>query len=201
MPQATPPGCHDGAASAAAPGMAAVLRAEGTVLLCAPSPGRQVGAVFPAASWAGTCCHAGLCVISSERLMSHGSCGVIICLHLSVTGVSNGSVTVAPRRPRAGAGRRAGRCASRAPRGRHAAPLLPPALSRCPSLFPALCLPLFLSCPEGLALSLAGWKRCQRMFLCAACQVPGERAWKRSAGGAVGARENHCFSLLACCIF
>lgn len=44
----------------------------------------------------------------------------------------------------------------------------------------------------GVSSRLSCWKCCQRMFLCAACQVPGESAWKCSAGGAVGARENHC---------
>lgn len=119
------------------------------MLLCAPSPGRQVGAVFPAASWADTCCHAGLCVISSERLMSHGSCAVMICLHLSATGVPNGSVTGVPRRPAGGSGERAGRRASRAPRGRHAAP--------APSSRAlALSLPVPSSLPPAVSLSSRG---------------------------------------------
>lgn len=114
------------------------------MLLCAPCPGWQVGAVFPAASWAGTCCHAGLCVMSSERLMSHGSCGVIICLHLSVTGVSNGSVTVAPRRPAGGSGE-----ASRALRepGAARSPCCPAPCSRAP----ALSLPVPSSLPPAVS--------------------------------------------------
>lgn len=181
----------------------------------ARSPGWQVGSTFPAAFQDDMRCCAGLCVISGELLMSYGSCGVNnLSASVSHLGVSNGSVTAVSKHPEGGhpASEAGSEEARQALCRRHAAPP-PPAsrsshtlsfplvLTRCPSLFPALCLLLFLPCPKGIVLSLACWKRCQRMFLCAACQVPGEKAWKCSAGGAVGARESHCFSLLACCIF
>lgn len=62
-------------------GMAAVLpaprsprgRGGGGLLLSSPSP---VGFTFPAVSWDGTHCRAGLYVTSSELLMSYSSCGV-----------------------------------------------------------------------------------------------------------------------------
>lgn len=116
--------------------------------LC-PSPGWQVGAVFPAVPCDDTCCHAGLCVISSELLMSHGSCGGN-SLSASVSHLGplmDLSQCAEASRGRRGAGRRAGRCAVAM------LPLLPSsrrshsplALTCCPSLFPALCLLLFLS--------------------------------------------------------
>ena len=88
--------CHYGGASTAACRMAAVLPAPGAAradvhpgplprqavaegAVCRglpPSPAWQVGSVFPPVSWDDARHRAGLCVISSELLMSHGSCGV-----------------------------------------------------------------------------------------------------------------------------
>lgn len=67
-------------------------------------------------------------------------------------------------------------------------PSLPHVVPPCSQLRP----PAASLLSRGVSSRLSCWKCCQRMFLCAACQVPGERAWKCSAGEAVGARENHC---------
>lgn len=172
--------CHYGGASAAALRMAAVLPASGAALadvhpgplqqqavaegaVCCflpPSPGWQVGSVFPAVSWDDMRCCAGLCVISSELLMSYGSCGVN---NLSVSVNHLGSLmdpsqwyqsilrAVAPRESgRLGAWKQVRHCAVAMLPPAPFLPLFshsffPLALTHCPSLFPAFCLLLFLS--------------------------------------------------------
>lgn len=191
--------CHYGGASAAAARrMAAVLPASGAALadvrpgplqqqavaegvVCCflpPSPGWQVGSAFPAVSWDDTRCRTGLCVISGELLMSHGSCGVN---NLSASVNHLGSLmdpsqwyqsilrAVTPQERLWAAGNVE---ASQALCRRHAAPRpLPPAVLTLflsprshtlslpvPSFLPPA---VSLSCPKGLVLSLACWKCCQ----------------------------------------
>ncbi|EOA94348.1 hypothetical protein Anapl_15577 [Anas platyrhynchos] len=73
------------------------------VMEAAPSCGWQVGSTFPAVFQDDMRCCAGLCVISSELLMSHGSCGVNnLSASVSHLGVSNGSVTAVSKHPEGG---------------------------------------------------------------------------------------------------
>lgn len=101
------------------------------VMEAAPSCGWQVGSTFPAVFQDDMRCCAGLCVISSELLMSHGSCGVNnLSASVSHLGVSNGSVTAVSKHPEGGhpASEAGSEEARQALCRRHAAP--PPPASR-----------------------------------------------------------------------